>query len=71
MVAELDSALAHFATVIEKSLGVSVANVPGAGAAGGLGAAMIAFAGGKLQSGIDLILDACRFDEHLRDADLC
>ncbi|MCH7909577.1 MAG: glycerate kinase, partial [Candidatus Hydrogenedentes bacterium] len=48
MVLELDHALAHFAEIVERDIGRSVAEVPGAGAAGGLGAGLLAFAGARL-----------------------
>ena len=68
--AELDGAMAHFADVIEKDLGLDIRNLKGAGAAGGLGAALVAFLGARLESGIDLILDAINFDALIADADL-
>ena len=68
--AELDSALANFATVVKRDLGVDVLDVPGAGAAGGLGAGLIAFVGGTLQSGIDMVCQVLEFDRHLEGADL-
>ena len=70
VVAELDSALANFATVVKRDLGVDVLDVPGAGAAGGLGAGLIAFVGGTLQSGIDMVCQVLEFDRHLEGADL-
>jgi glycerate 2-kinase len=70
-VAELDSALAHYARVIARDLGRNVADLPGAGAAGGLGAGLVAFAGGVLTPGIDLVIDAVGLADRLRGADLC
>ncbi len=70
MIAELDSALAHYATIIERDLHLTVANIPGAGAAGGLGAGMIAFLGATLRPGAQIILDAVHLEEHMRTADL-
>jgi len=69
-VKELDTALAHFAEIVKRDLGRDVANVPGAGAAGGLGAGCLAFLNAKLKRGIELVLDALNFDELLRDAAL-
>jgi glycerate kinase len=69
MVAALDMALTHYASILARDLGVDVANVPGAGAAGGLGAALMAFFGAHSRSGIDLILDAAGFDDAAVDAD--
>ena len=72
MVAELDSALANFARVAHRDVGIDFLNEehPGAGAAGGLGAGLMAFANCRLQSGIDLVCEVLNFDEHIRDADL-
>ena len=69
-VRELDAALAHFAMVIERDLGKRVADVPGAGAAGGAGAGLIAFLDARLVPGAPLIVTASRFDEKIRGADL-
>jgi glycerate kinase len=71
MVTELDAALARFARLIERDLGAVIADLPGAGAAGGLGAGLVAFAGGTLRRGVDLVIDAVGLADRLRDADLC
>ena len=70
MVAELDEALENYARVIKRDLGQDVADRPGAGAAGGLGAGLMAFAGAELRSGIDMVCDVLGFDGHLAGADL-
>ncbi|NIM04662.1 MAG: glycerate kinase [Armatimonadetes bacterium] len=70
MVKELDSALAHYAEIIARDLKVDVKDLPGAGAAGGLGAGLIAFLKGKIQSGAALVLDTISFEEYLAAADL-
>ncbi|MBO8138847.1 MAG: glycerate kinase [Desulfotomaculum sp.] len=70
MVKELDSNLRHFAGIIKKQLGVDVAEVPGAGAAGGLGAGLIAFAGAELRPGVEIVLDTVNIDSLMQDADL-
>ena len=70
MVQQLDGALARFAEVVKRDLGKDVADMPGAGAAGGLGAGLAAFLNASLRSGIDMVLDAARFDEALADAGL-
>jgi glycerate 2-kinase len=67
---ELDQSLRHYAEMIERDLGVSVAGVPGAGAAGGLGAGLIAFLGATIRPGIDVIAEAVRLAERIRGADL-
>ena len=69
-VALLDAGLAHLAEIIRRDLGRDVAELPGAGAAGAMGAGMVAFCGATLQSGIDTVLDTVRFDELVRNADL-
>jgi glycerate kinase len=70
MVEFLDQGLSNFADVIKKDLGKSVKDIPGAGAAGGLGAGLISFLDGKLVSGIDVVLNAINFEENIKDADL-
>jgi glycerate kinase len=70
MVEQLDKGLHHFSKIIEKTLGVDVRNIPGSGAAGGLGGAFKAFLNAGLVSGIDMVLDAVKFDELIKDADL-
>ncbi|HEV2028459.1 MAG TPA: glycerate kinase [Candidatus Dormibacteraeota bacterium] len=69
-VRELDAALVKLAAVIDKDLGKRVADVPGAGAAGGAGAGLIAFLGARLVPGAALVVDASGFDEKLKGADL-
>jgi glycerate kinase len=66
----LDSALRRYARVLQADLGLDLADRPGAGAAGGLGAGAIAFLGARLQSGIDLILELVGFDDAVAGADL-
>jgi glycerate kinase len=69
-VALLDAALATYATVIARDLGVDVRGLPGAGAAGGLGAGLVAFLGARLQSGFALVSEATGLQARLRTADL-
>lgn len=66
----LDNGLKNLSEIIKRDLGKDVANISGAGAAGGLGAGLIAFAGGNLKSGIDAVLDIVGFDEYIKDASL-
>ena len=70
MVVQLDDALAHYAEVIKRELGVSVLNIPGAGAAGGLGAGLMAFLQATLRPGAQIVLEAVKLEEQLRSADL-
>ncbi|MBM3941458.1 MAG: glycerate kinase [SAR202 cluster bacterium] len=70
VVAELDAALANFAQVVERDTGLPVLERPRAGAAGGLGAGLLAFAGAELRSGIDMVCDVINFDQHLPGASL-
>ena len=70
MVAELDAALGHFAEVARRDTGADIRDVPGSGAAGGLGGGLIAFLAGELRSGVDIVLDAVRLDRYLEGADL-
>lgn len=71
MVEELDAALGHYAQVIRRDLGRDVEHVPGAGAAGGLGAGFLAFTGARMQSGISLVVEATGLKVLAQDADLC
>lgn len=68
MVAELDAALARFAVCAEQATGRKVAEQPGAGAAGGLGAGLLFFTPAKLKPGVDLVLDASAFAKIVQDA---
>lgn len=67
---ELDAALRHYAEVIERDLALSVTDVPGAGAAGGLGAGLIAFLRASIRPGIDVIAEAVRLPQRIRGADV-
>ena len=67
---ELDAALANFAKVITKDLHTNVAEIPGAGASGGLGAGLMGFFDARLRLGADIVLEALSLDKHLADADL-
>jgi glycerate kinase len=66
----LDDALAHLAAVIHRDLGIDVRDVPGAGAAGGLGAGLVAFLGARLRPGVDVVMEAVGFRERLASSDL-
>ena len=70
MVEALDAALANYADIAEKTLGKSVKDTPGAGAAGGLGAGLMLFTQTELRPGIDIILEVNEFDKALQGASL-
>ena len=70
MVGLLDSALARFAEIVERDLGVDLMHLPGAGAAGGAGGGLVALLGARLESGAALVCDALNLEEHLQGADL-
>ncbi|MEO6795838.1 MAG: glycerate kinase, partial [Candidatus Dormibacter sp.] len=69
-VEQLDSALSHLAAIIRRDLGVDVDNLPGGGAAGGLGAGLVAFAQAQLRPGAELVMHALQLDTRLAGADL-
>jgi len=66
----LDAGLKNIAAIVKNDLKADVANLPGAGAAGGLGAGLVAFLGAKLVPGIEMFLDAVGFDRILVDTDI-
>lgn len=66
----LDVGLANLAQILYRDHGIDIRSTPGAGAAGGMGGGVIAFLGGKLQSGIDAVLEASDIDRHLTRADI-
>jgi glycerate 2-kinase len=70
MVEELDNALAHYALIIEQDLGMSIREAPGAGAAGGLGAGLMAFLHAKLRPGAQIVFEAVGLEERIRKANL-
>ena len=70
LVEQLDAALKNFAGVVERDIGTSINDVPGSGAAGGLGGGMMAFLDGSLRAGVDIVLDQVNLDDKLEGADL-
>lgn len=70
MVAELDAGMVHLAEVIVRTTGKDIRNIPGAGAAGGLGGGFLAFLNSRLERGIEMVLDAIAFDDIIRGSDL-
>lgn len=70
IIAQLEQNMTVFVDVLEKTVGFSVRNIAGAGAAGGLGAGLMAFLNAKLTSGIKIVLNASQFVEKIKGADL-
>lgn len=70
MIANLDHSMQNYANILKRDLHVDVNHVKGAGAAGGLGAAFIAFLHGTLKSGIDIITTITGIESHIKTADL-
>ena len=69
-VGRLDAALARYAGIAETATGRNVADIPGAGAAGGLGAGLLFFTNARLRPGVEIVLEAMDFDELARSADI-
>ena len=67
---KLNMSLSHFAGIIRRDIGVNVENLAGAGAAGGLGAGLVAFLGAHLKSGIELVINASNIENYIKDVDL-
>ncbi|MGY3349867.1 glycerate kinase [Serratia marcescens] len=70
MVAQLDAALHHYGELLERETGRAVLAQPGAGAAGGMGAALLGMLDARLRPGIEIVTETLRLDEAVRDADL-
>ncbi len=70
MVAHLDAALGRYADIVKEQLGKDVRDVPGAGAAGGLGAGLLIFTQAKLQKGIEIVIEYTGLKDKIADADL-
>lgn len=70
MIETLDANLAHFASIVQRDMGKVVGEIPGVGAAGGLGAGLIAFLDAELKSGVDIVIDAVQLEEQLEGASL-
>lgn len=69
MVQQLDANLAHYAAVVKQQLGKDVRDLPGAGAAGGLGAGLMIFTQATLQKGIEIVIEYTGLGRKLADAD--
>ncbi|MCG3862753.1 MULTISPECIES: glycerate kinase [unclassified Photobacterium] len=70
MITQLDDNLAHYAKIIKRDLGTDVKDMAGAGAAGGMGAALLGLFNAQLRPGIEIVMDAVNLADVLKDADL-
>lgn len=70
IIEELDESLAYFAELIKRDLNKDVKDIPGAGAAGGLGASLIAFLNAEIRLGIEIIIEVVKLEQAIKDADL-
>jgi glycerate 2-kinase len=70
MISILDDNLRHYADIIKKELDKDVLDIPGAGAAGGLGAGLMAFLNGNLKKGIEMVIEYAGLEEKVKDADM-
>jgi len=70
IIEELDKSLAHFAEIIKRDLNKDIKDMPGAGAAGGLGAGLIAFLDAELKQGIEIVIEIVKLEQAIKEADL-
>jgi glycerate kinase len=70
IIEELDKSLSYFAELIKRGLNKEVKDIPGAGAAGGLGAGLMAFLNAELRSGIEIIIEIVKLEQNIKEADL-
>ena len=70
IIEELDKSLSYFAELIKRDLNKDVKDIPGAGAAGGLGASLIAFLNAELRPGIEIMIEIVKLEQAIKDADL-
>ncbi len=71
VVEQLEAHVVHLAEVIRNKMSLDVEKLPGAGAAGGLGAGLVAFAGATLEAGVEAVAEVVGLARRLRGADLC
>ncbi|HUS82940.1 MAG TPA: glycerate kinase [Dehalococcoidia bacterium] len=69
-VTELDAALRHYADVVRRDLGIDIASIPGAGAAGGMGGGLVAFLKARIESGAELVAAAMALQQRIAAADV-
>jgi glycerate kinase len=70
IIEELDKSLSYFAELIKRDLHKDIKDIPGAGAAGGLGAGLIAFLNAELRPGIEIIIEIVKLEQNIKEADL-
>jgi glycerate kinase len=70
IIEELDKSLSYFAELIKRDLNKDIKDMPGAGAAGGLGASLMAFLSAELRPGIEIMIEAVKLEQAIKDADL-
>lgn len=70
MISFLDSNLKHYSNIIEKQLGIAIGEIPGSGAAGGLGGGLVAFLNAQLKKGIDIVIKTTNLEDYICNADL-
>jgi glycerate kinase len=70
IIEELDESLAHFAEVIKRDLNKDIKDIPGGGAAGGLGAGLMAFLDAELKPGIEIMIEIVKLEQAIKDTDL-
>ncbi len=70
MVLFLDAQLGKMSDAIKQSLSIDISELPGSGAAGGMGGGMVAFFGAELEMGIEVVLDTVKFDDQCDDTDM-
>lgn len=71
MIQTLDQNLAHYAEILKKDLAIEVKDIPGAGAAGGLGAGLLAFTQAEMHTGIEIVVEYAKFKDFAAGCDLC
>lgn len=71
MVQRLDANLLHFSQIVEDQLGIAVADVPGAGGAGGLGAGLMAFTNSRMKKGVEIVIEYTGLKEKMKSVDYC
>lgn len=69
MIKKLDNNLHHYSQIIKKDLGIELEDAPGSGAAGGLGAGLLAFTNSRMKKGIDIVVDYSLLEKKLKNAD--